>query len=55
MTLSIEEMEKIIIDATLDRPLRIKGQEAEEFRKAIQPDIDLAEKNGLVIDIPTLG
>ncbi len=52
MALTIEEMQKIIMEEVLEEEPTIKGKEADEFRKAIQPDLELAEKMGWVIDIP---
>lgn len=31
---------------------RVKGKEADDFRKLLQPDIDKAKKNGWTIEIP---
>ncbi len=54
MALTIEEMEMIIVDMETVVTPRVKGEEADEFRKAIQPDIDLAKERGWVIDIPAI-
>ncbi len=48
----MEQLRTIIKDATLGNPPTVKGKEADEFRKEIQPDIDKVEKEGGIIDIP---
>lgn len=52
MKLSSEQMQTIMVDEVIGREPRITGKNADEFRKQLQPDVALAEKNGWVIDIP---
>ncbi len=52
MALNAEQMEKIIADEVLGRKPRIKGKEADEFRRKIRPDIEFVKKNGGEIYIP---
>ncbi len=53
MTLTTEQM-RIILSGELDgSEPRIRGKEADQFRKDLQPDLELAEKMGWVIDIPS--
>ena len=53
MALTSEQMEQITVDLLNGSPPRVTGKEADEFRAAVQKDIDLAKKNGWVIEIPT--
>ena len=53
-TLALDSEQKIMIlmDEVNRSEPRIKEKEADQFRKDIQPNIELAEKNGWIIDLP---
>ena len=55
MTLEYKQMIMILVDEVLEQPPRVKGKEAGQFRKELQPDLELAEKMGWTIDIPWEG
>jgi hypothetical protein len=42
----------ITVDLVNGAEPRVKGQEADDFRKKLQPEIDEAKKNGWTIEIP---
>jgi len=45
-------MTRIIIDEQLGKKPTIKGVEADDFRKAIQADLELAKEKGWEVYIP---
>ncbi len=51
MTLAIDQKTQIVQDMALDKSPSIKGKKADEYRKKLQPDFDLAEKMGWHISI----
>jgi hypothetical protein len=54
MTLTTDQMTRIVQDEMNGRKTpRETGKEADDFRKAIKPDIELAKKNGWEIRIPS--
>lgn len=52
MPLTTDEMQRIIVDELNGDPPRDTGRAANRFRRAIRPDIELAEERGWVIDVP---
>ncbi len=50
--LDADEMQRIIVDEMLGNEPTVTGDEADEFRRDIRPDIELARKNKWIIDIP---
>jgi hypothetical protein len=49
--LTTDEMSQIMVDVMNEREPTIRGVEADEFRRALQPDVDLAKKNGWALII----
>ncbi len=52
MALTVEKMQRIIIDEVLEKKPTVTGKRADEFRKKIQPDIEFVKENGGEIHIP---
>lgn len=50
--LTSDDIEKITVDMINGKPPRIKGEEADEFRKRLEADLALAKKNGWEIELP---
>ena len=53
MTLMLDDIAKIMEDELSGRdPKRVLGKEADDFRKKLKPDLELAREKGWVVDIP---
>ena len=50
--LTYADIEKIAVDMVNEAPPRVKGKEADEFRKKLAKDIALAKRKGWTIEIP---
>lgn len=50
--LDSDDMEKIIADEVNGAAPRITGQEADEFREKLKPDLARARERGWVVEIP---
>lgn len=52
MPLTTDEMNIVLVDHLNGSKPRITGPDAEQFLKEVQPDIDKANKEGLVVEVP---
>ena len=48
-TLSTNDIEKIMTDVMLGKPSRIKGKEANAFRKEFEKEVEFAKENGMCL------
>jgi len=53
MPLESDDLMKIVVDTVSGRDQRVKGPEADSFRKQLAQDVKLAEEKGWVITVPT--
>lgn len=50
--LTVEEIQKIMIDFFRKRAPRVKGKEADELRRQLEKEIPKMERQGLQVDLP---
>lgn len=50
--ITTEDMQRIMTDELLGRPQRVTGPQADKFLQDFRSDRELAEKDGVVLDVP---
>lgn len=51
--LTVEQMQRIMIDIQQGKPISVKGKEAQEFAKEVEQEMKEIEEDGMVVEFPT--